>query len=224
MKYILTWILLFVFSQIVADGQRIQTVDTGKYRINLPDYWRPGNKVWKILTDKLPLICEELKDKELCGDDCNPYYRIELEMSDPFVIDYFPNHVASVYTHNEFRKPSDTWDIQTRYAFESSLLLRNEKGILLTRLILVDTNETWLLSHRITLASYSPPPIPATYYRRVRTSRYSGLDPNIPVQPPIPDLGQEGETPYSYINRNREKLMPSYRDLFVIIDRKINSW
>jgi hypothetical protein len=207
-----------------ATGQRILTVDTNKYRIDLPEYWKPGNPVWRKLTDKLPLVCNEIKDKELCGDDCKPKFIIEFEMSEPFIFDYFPNHISSSYTNNQFGKPSETWEIQTLYGFECSLLLRDEKGALITRFILVDTNEVWKVSNRVTLASYSPPPVTANLIRRIRTSRYGNVDPSPPIQPMIPEIGQEGETPYAYINRNREKLIPTYRDMFAVVDFKINSW
>ena len=224
MKNLLFCIFLFVCCVNETTGQRLPNVDTNKYRIELPEYWKPGNRVWKILTDKLPLVCNELKDKELCGDHCNPLYTLEFEMSDPVIFEYFPNHISSIYTNNQFVKPSETWEIQTLYGFECSLLLRNEKGVLITRFILVDTNEVWRVSNRVTLASYSPPPIQATIARRTRNSRNGNVDAeqNIPVY--IPQMSQEGETPYFYINRNREKLAPTYRDVITVVDRKINSW
>jgi hypothetical protein len=206
-------------------GQRILPVDTNKYRINLPEYWKPGNRVWKILTDKLPLVCSEIKDKELCGDHCNPLYTLEFEMSDPVIFEYFSNHISSIYTNNQFVKPSETWEIQTLYGFECSLLLRNEKGVLITRFILVDTNEIWRVANRVTLASYAPPPMPVNSTRRTRGSRNSGSVDSEPYTPAvISQFSQEGETPYSYINRNREKLAPAYRDMIAVVDRKINSW
>jgi hypothetical protein len=224
MKNIVFGFVLSASCLSAAIGQRLPVPDTNKYRIDLPSYWKPGNKVWKILTDKLPLVCPEIKDKEICGDDCNPGYTLQFEMSDPVIFEYFPNHINSIYTNTQFRKPSETWDIQTQYGFECSLLLRNDKGVLITRFILVDTNEVWNVSHRVTLASYSPPPIQASLLRRTRVNRYGVVDPNPPSQAYIPETGQEGETPYSYINRNREKLTPTYRDLFAIVDMKINSW
>ena len=224
MKNLLFCFFLSVCCLTGTTGQRLLSVDTNKYRIDLPEYWKPGNRVWKILTDKLPLVCNEIKDKELCGDHCNPLYTVEFEMSDPVIFDYFPNHISSIYTNNQFVKPSETWEIQTLYGFECSLLLRNEKGVLLTRFILVDTNEVWRISNRVTLPSYSPPPIPVSYNRRYRGNRNGNVDAdqNIPVN--IPQTSQEGETPYAYINRNREKLTPTYRDMIAVVDRKINSW
>ena len=207
-----------------ATGQHIPAVESNKYRIDLPEYWKPGNRAWKILIDKLPLVCEEIKDKELCGDDCNPEYSIEFEMSDPVIFEYLPNHISSSYTNNQFGRPSNTWEIQTLYGFECSLLLRNDKGVLVTRFILVDTNEVWKVSNRVTLASYSPPPVPASYLRRIRPNRNGIIDSDPSNQPIIPQVGQEGETPYSYINRNLEKLAPTHRDMFAVVDIKINSW
>lgn len=224
MKNLLFCFFLSVCCLAETTGQRLLNVDTNKYRIDLPDYWKPGNRVWKILTDKLPLVCNEIKDKELCGDHCNPLYTLEFEMSGPVIFDYFTNHISSIYTNNQFVKPSEIWEIQTLYGFECSLLLRNDKGVLLTRFILVDTNEIWRIGNRVTLASYSPPPIPANYGRRIRSNREGMVDPYAASQPSMPAFGQEGETPYAYINKNREKLTPTYRDMIAVVDRKINSW
>jgi hypothetical protein len=224
MKKLLFCFFLSVCCLTETNGQRLLNIDTNKYRIYLPEYWKPGNRVWKILTDKLPLVCNEIKDKELCGDHCNPLYTLEFEMSDPVIFDYFPNHISSIYTNNQFVKPSENWEIQTLYGFECSLLLRNEKGVLITRFILVDTNEVWRIANRVTLASYAPPPTPTNNARRVRNNRNSVLDAEPAYLPVTQQFGQEGETPYSYINKNREKLIPTYRDMITVVDRKINSW
>ncbi|HEY6064248.1 MAG TPA: hypothetical protein VIV35_11600, partial [Chitinophagaceae bacterium] len=67
MKNMVCCFVLSVSCLARATGQRLPTVDSNKYRIDLPEYWKPGNRVWKILTDKLPLICDEIKNRELCG-------------------------------------------------------------------------------------------------------------------------------------------------------------
>lgn len=213
-------------------AQSLAQIDENKYRIILPDYWKPGNKVWKILTDKLPGVCEELKDKELCGDDCNPKYTIELELSDLVITDYVPNHISSDYRNSSQYRQTDNWDIRTMYSFESSLLLRNEKGVIITRMILVDTNEVWSVSNRVTLAAYAPAPPgnnnPFLLARRM-SSRSNTNDPSViynQIMAPqvIPQAAQEGETPFAYINKNKEKLVPSQRDMLAIIDAKISDW
>jgi hypothetical protein len=224
MKNIAACFLISICSLTETSGQSLSTVDSNKYRIDLPEYWKPGNRVWKILTDKLPLVCNEIKDKELCGDNCNPLYRLELEMSDPVIFEYFPNHISSIYTNTLTTRPSETWEIQTLYGFESSLLLKNNKGEIITRFILVDTNETWRVSNRVTLASYSPPPIPANFPRRIRGSRNGAIEPGTMDQLITPSIGQEGETPYAYIFRNKEKLIPAIRDMYAVVDMNFNSW
>jgi hypothetical protein len=40
----------------------------------------------------------------------------------------------------------------------------------------------------------------------------------------MPETGRKEKPTYSYINRNRERLGPTYRDLFAIVDMKFNSW
>ena len=118
-KFASCYFFLFLIS-IISSGQSLSEIDSSKYKINLPDYWKPGNKIWRILNDKLPQVCEELKNKELCGDNCNPAYRIEFEMSEPIINDYYSNHISSGTT-------SQTWEFVTVYRFTSSLLLVNKK-------------------------------------------------------------------------------------------------
>ncbi|MEQ1676594.1 MAG: hypothetical protein ABL876_07835, partial [Chitinophagaceae bacterium] len=91
---------LLSFTVFHAASQRdLSLIDENKYRINLPDYWARGNKVWQILDEKLPDICPELKGKELCGDNCNPKYTIEFYITDPLVYEYaFQNKVPPVST------------------------------------------------------------------------------------------------------------------------------
>ena len=208
-NFISCYIALF-FISIISSGQNISVIDTSKYKINLPDYWKPGNKIWQILNDKLPLVCEELKGKELCGDNCNPKYSIEFIISEPFIYDYYSNHISS-------GKDSETWEFVTMYSFTSSFLLVNEKKELLTRFILVDTNEVWRVTHKAQLASYTAPPP-----QKIYMLNNPGL---IPGDPQLwNSTGTAGQSPYAYINKNKDNLSPTRRDMLSIIDGKIRSW
>ncbi len=205
----------FLFFSCLASGQGLFPIDTNKYSIHLPDYWRPGNKIWKILTDKLPLVCEQLKEKELCGDYCHPAYTIEFEMTEPFINNYYPNHVLSAST-------SQTWDFITVYSFECSLLLFNEKDKLLTRFILVDTDETWTLTNRASLPSYIPITQPKIYVGSNLIRQTTAA--SISMEQQARGLGgTEGQTPYDFINRNKEALAPARKDLLAVVDKKIRS-
>lgn len=207
MKYVLTCVFYLLASWMVICGQNNFAVDTGKYRINLPDYWKPGNRVWRILDEKLPMVCEELKGKELCGDDCMPKYTIEFEMSEPVIYNYYFNHISSNFVYTLTSRPSETWEFHTFYGFECSLLLLDVQDKVITRFILVDTNEVWRISHRADLESFSPPPP-----MRIRSAI------------PLLNMGTPGTTPYSYINNNREKLAPTRKDMLTVVDQKINDW
>jgi len=170
-----------------VSGQSLSAPDTNKYSIHLPDYWRPGNKIWEILTNKLPLVCEELKDKELCSDDCHPVYTIEFEMSEPIINDYHPIHVSSGST-------SQTWDFVISYSFECSLLLLNEKKQLLTKFILVDTNEVWTVTNRASLPSYLPAPPSKLYMLNLAQQANRG---NLDMVLQARGIsGTQGQTPY----------------------------
>lgn len=223
MRGAVVFLAVSLFSFSPTEAQHLASIDSNKYRINLPDYWKPGQRIWRILSDKLPVVCDEIRDKELCGDDCNPWLRIEFEISAPVILDYFPNHISSSYTNTQLSRPSDLWDIQTTYTFEASFLLMDNNDRIITRFILVDSNEVWKHSNRVTLASYAPAPPPAAYLRRTSPNR-SGIIPDPGYQQLIPITGQEGITPFSYINKNREKLAPSLKDMLTVIDTKIASW
>lgn len=223
MKAALLFLTVSLFSLTEIEAQHLASVDSNKYRINLPDYWKPGQRIWRILSDKLPEVCEDIRDKELCGDDCNPWLRIEFEMSAPIILDYLPNHISSNYANNQLSRPSDIWDIQTTYVFEASLLLMDNNNKIITRFILVDTDEVWRHSNRITLPSYAPTPPPIYNIRRTTPNRSGTISDPI-YQQLAPASGQEGITPFSYINKNKEKLAPSLKDLLAVIDTKIASW
>lgn len=227
MKKLLSCFIFFTCLMLPCISQDLHKTDTGKYRINLPDYWGRGNKVWQVLTDKLPLICEELKDKELCGDDCNAKYIVEFEMTDPYISEFYPRLIFSDNTPAPNRQASDTWDIDTYYSFECSLLLFDNNDKLLTRLVLVDTNEVYKVTHRTALASFTSSS-PARYAFRKGATRsetiFMDLNTlnNVNGQPTSPS-GQNGQTAFSYINENKEKLYPTRKDLLAVVDAKLKA-
>jgi hypothetical protein len=66
--------------------------------------------------------------------------------------------------------------------------------------------------------------MPVNTVRRSRNSRSGSIDAEQNFFPILPQMGQEGETPFAFINKNQDKLLPTYWDIFLIVDRKINSW
>jgi hypothetical protein len=201
-----------------AFTQKITAINEDKYRINLPDYWKPGNKVWQILTDKLPQVCEELKDKDLCGDNCNPKYTIEFEMSEPYIYDYRANTISS-------GTPTSSYNFVTTYSFECSLLLFDEKDKLITKIILVGSDENWTVTHRAELRSF----VPAVAPSRLRlgpypTSQTMASAINQQAQSYMSTAGAtQGETPYSYIKDHVENLFPAQKDMLMVVDNKIRN-
>ena len=210
MKKIVSCCFFLFFISIAVSGQSLSAVDSIKYSIHLPDYWKPGNKIWRILNDKLPQVCEELKGKQLCGDNCNPVYRIEFEMSEPIINDYYSSPIS-------LGTISQTWEFVTMYRFSSSFLLMNEKNELLTRFILVDTNEFWRVTHKAVLASSIPSPPQKIYM--LNNPGLTPADAQLQYR-----TGTAGQSPYDYINKNKDKLSPTPRDMLGIIDEKIRSW
>jgi hypothetical protein len=214
MKKITCLLSLVFFFSAFSPAQNLADTDTGKYRINLPDFWKPGNKIWEILTDKLPLVCEELVNKDLCGDQCNPKYSIEFEMSEPEILDNYFNQISSGHT-------TDTWQFVTLYSFSSYLLLFNEKDELLTRLTLVDKDEVWRVVRQEALAA-SRPATPSRYYP---VNRWVNGQNQISQQ--LQQLFSRpggGQSPHTYFERNKDKLFPNRRDMLGVIDEKIRAW
>ena len=203
--------------QAASSQESILKINQDKYRINLPDYWGKGNKVWQILNDKLPLVCEELAGKDLCGDDCNPKYTVDFFMTVPVITDYSiskinpapgvsnsntriayttpdryisrsnPNPVNTI-SSNQNNNSNNTWNVITEYNFQCYLLLKDENDKILTRIILVDSNEVWQSPHTINLSSKS------TFSNTI---------------------------PRTYIENNEDKLMPGIYELLAIADKKM---
>ena len=203
MTKIITILLLSI--AVNTNAQTLSSIDTNKYRLDLPDYWKAGSKVWRILSDKLPLVCEEIRDKDLCGDDCNPKYRIELFLSDPEIVDFTSSRLS-----NDRNK--ETWQHMTYYAFECTLVLFDENQKPLTRFIVVGKDEVWKLVNNT--SSYAPAqPVPMKM-----------IVSNNPRQEIL--VSQPRETPRggsSPLNQKRI-FFPLEKDLFLVVDNKIKSW
>jgi hypothetical protein len=219
MRILHLYTLLLVLSPYTMDAQaQPAPIKENKYKINLPEYWKPGNKVWKKLTERLPQICEELTDKDLCGDDCNPRYRVDFYMTPPVVEDYNYNNIAPNPNGNP---PLDTWEFVTYYHFECYLLLYDNKTEeLLTKVIVVDSNELWTVKNRVRLQNnatsspvvYTPRNLPINT-QGPPVAFYSGS--GLPSMAP-----QRAQTPFSYISKNADKLAPQEKDQLFIVDNK----
>jgi hypothetical protein len=203
-------------SHTLTAQNKLPGVEENKYRINLPDYWGKGNKVWDKLIDKLPVVCEELKDKEICGDDCNPEYTIEFYITEPVIFGYYSKkNFSPPYTNTRhlvsdwknvnqsptavqnpeavyYATNNHSWQLTTEYGFQCFLLLTDTGRNIITKLILVDTNEVWQVMNNIILASAS-------------------------------DLPFREQNPDSYIENNKKKLNPNIYHLLAIVDKKLLS-
>lgn len=220
-KTLTTAALLLLLSIAAISQNNSQPVAEKKYRINLPDYWGHGNKVWQILTEKLPLVCEELKDREICGDDCRPKYTIDFYITEPELVGYtrykrsqppstntrilannpMPglslvkgNYVTTTppeyYNYATASKLSQTdkWEMSGEYVFQCFLLLKDDTGHVITKFILVDTNETWI-----------------SKYKGERPSNFSAENPDV------------------FFEKNKENFTPDKFELLGIVDKKILS-
>lgn len=211
--------LLLILANLISlfsiSQRNLGHIDNEKYRINLPDYWGKGNKVWHNLIEKLPLLCEELKGKDLCGDKCNPAYTIDFYITEAIIFDYtavkkFPalstntqlnarQELARMQNPLDYQRYNansistagqNNWNITTNYGFQCFLLLRNNSGKLLTKIVLVDTNQVWSKQHLINLSS---------------NGNFSAL------------------TPQTYIENSESKLRPLPKELMEIAEQKLLS-
>lgn len=218
MKNNLFLLLMISFVSLTARAQQTsEKIDTNKYRINLSKYWSNGHKVWKILSDRLPEICPELSDKDLCGDDCKTRYSVELYITEPVIEDYrFTNFGTSVTsgtrpgsfdpvvdpTGKMVSLPMATlinltqtgnkdvkMTLSSYYSFESYLLLVENNEKIITKMVLVDSTELWTK-------------------RKNFDNRYSNR------------LGSSKE---QIIEKSKDELAPNEKDLLTIIENKILS-
>lgn len=250
-KMILPLIFISLFTSF-SSGQKFPDHDSGKYSIHLPDYWKPGSPIWKVLADRLPAVCEKLKGKELCKDNCDPEYSIEFEMTDPIVSTYKPGTILL----SKYLPPYGT-EIQT-FSFECSLLLKNKENEVLDKLIMIDPNEEWLLiePENVTFAMNTPktlfiPHLPTpdelstnkqkdhanysdtdkqanlVYESMVRqnfTGRSNSEFPGVQTTPePLATININSPQASYAANRWR-KLNLTREYMFELIDKRINSW
>ena len=204
MDKVYSFIIFLFLCPLLSTGQSLSDIDTNKYRIDLPSYWKTGSKALRILSDKLPLVSPELKDKDLCGDDCNPKYRIELYLSDPEIVDFNSFHIAG-------DRNSQTWQHNTYYAFECNLILFDENNKPITRFIIVDRDEVWTLVNKSYTPSYSQVPMKMVVTANTRD--------NILVSPVNQQVMPRGAS-----QDPRRLQIPQEKDMFWIIDNKIQSW
>jgi len=206
--YIAVFILFAVTFNIYS--QKTLPVNENKYKLELYNVWGKSHPVAKKLLERLPDLCPELKDKEICGDDCNPAYTVEFYMSDPSVYEYRLQRVfapPNTNTRNLVQYPlarlmspeqqansaanlqaNDKWSVYSNYGFQSFLLLRDRNNQIITKLVLVDTNEVW-------------ESLRSTSIYTGGTSRYT--------------------TPFGYIDNNPDLLYPTREEMVGIAERKI---
>jgi hypothetical protein len=250
MKIFILPLIIICFFTTFSFAQKHPNRDTGKYNIHLPGYWKPGDPVWKVLADKLPVVCEKLKGKEFCSGDCDPEYSIEFAMSDPTVYSY----EKGKFQLSE-NLPPYPFDCQT-FSFECSLLLMNKKNDIIEKFEVIDSNEVWLLLNRenAQMAGYSiktlyvphiPTPDEITYRAQLANINWTNPDKQanqyafnpfwkiqgIKITGAV-RVSQSDLEPLATVNlpqQNQDinlwkkvKLTQAY--MFDLIDRRINSW
>lgn len=171
--YFLLALFFFLLLSPVFSQRTLKETDENKYRINLPDHWKPHSKAFHVLSDVLPALCPELKDKDLCGDNCNPAWTVEFYLTEPELLWYEvnakPSPVNNTNTQFSFvrkdmyispaspqmretgnnaayrRIPGEFAgkEVVSYFNFQCFLLLKDKEQKIVTRLILVDTNEVW---------------------------------------------------------------------------------
>jgi hypothetical protein len=226
MTRVLPFFIFILGASLSIQAQDLSKIDTGKYRIDLPAYWKPGNSIWHILNDKLPVVCDELKDKQLCGDDCNPKYIVAFEMTRPIIYDHYLGKVKSPDS-------SESWKsfAGRNYNFQASLLLLDNNGVLLTKFIIVDTNEVWMLYNKNagqlkpkTITQDISQPIPPSVATPALAQAYAVSMNGDNRRDPLPIYNKRSYTIYEPSEGSDNNEVPTLTDLFAIFDKKIRSW
>ena len=210
MKRILLFFLLIGVTGFAGMSQKTARINPDKYRINFPPFWKPRPKAMRTLIDRLPGVCEELKDKDICGDDCRPKYTLEFYMSEPVIADFRANPIASGYQ-------TRSYNIVTSYAFECALVLFDENDRLIKRVNLVNLDQTWTVTHRAELQNGT-----STFQNRQVTGISNPVQPGVAIVYNLPGMyapaGRPAQTPYSYIREHEAELYPTRADMLNVVE------
>jgi hypothetical protein len=205
-------VLVFCFiTSVVFSQKTLKDTDENKYRINLPEYWGKGYKYLRILNTILSEQVDVLKDKELCGDECNTGYRVEVYITNPKMEEYRYSKVLqwantntrgltnnrrlvnletgqyepSLNNYAPVNNSQDRWQFRGLYSFNCYLLVIDKDDKITHKLILVSDDELW-------------------------------------DKKMITDLSLHTQlTPAAYLEANYEKLYPADFEVYSIIENKI---
>jgi hypothetical protein len=226
MKQLNIGMLLLVLS-FVGISQNNYQVPKGTFNIDLPSYWQQHTSSKKILGAALPLICQELKDKVYCEGRCDAEYSIKLEITDPLIEGRDYRSIGKSGSQEQF-------EFNTYYSFNATLLLTDKNNMIVTRMLLVDTNEIWIAKRKATISKNNPNNLPAltnnqlvsvqsgraNNYQQVITtnSNVFGSSNNNYINPNTPELY---DTPDSYMHGKQRELNPRTEELYKVVNEKI---
>ncbi len=126
-------ISLLVWFSLTGFSQQLAIRFSDRYKLDLPRTWMKP-KIIKAVTEVLPLVLEELKDKDFCTD-CKGTYTVQLLVDSPYIKSR--NNISNGYSSNNVLH----YTMEIIYQFRSTLGLFDTSGNLLTELVLVAPEE-----------------------------------------------------------------------------------
>lgn len=216
----------FFFTLFVCIGGFSQTVSPNKYRIDLPQNLNFSKGFTTRLIDILPILSSKLKNKDVCGDDCNSLYHVSIEISQ------FKNlgqdyQLASTSLSQFANSSYETYAVYSHFSFESSLII-DSAGVIVERIQVVDTSEQWSanFSEKIRIADKDNPHVNnikikqnATLPVDINTSIYNN---NLSATA-LQNNSTAETSPISYLYNNRIRYTVESKHLIDVIEKKINS-
>ncbi len=154
-------IFMIVLSVAVSTTSYTQKnpADTNKYKLILPQFWNNNKNTMALIDTTLPKIWQQLTNMRICTKDCNPYYIVTMEVSQPVYLDPYMSFDERPQVNESFIQNSvaniNGYYIVIPYKFSAKLSLRTKTGELVAERILVDTTEIFKRFQAASLTSNS---------------------------------------------------------------------
>jgi hypothetical protein len=144
MRKLILSILLYIIG--VNAFSQINFVDTNKYKVMLPSFWKKDKGLLKLFDTTLYKTWYELQNKRICTKSCDPFFLVILVISKPEYLDPYVsfNERPEIDQVSDYKGTGNNAHfIIIPYKFSAKLVLKNQEGKILSEKIIVDTTEVF---------------------------------------------------------------------------------